>query len=300
MMKKIAYIISAYTDAPQLLRLVERLSNHGDFYVHVDAKIDDTPFRQLLDGKVHFVPRHWISWGGWSQVEYHRELLTAVIQSGENYSHIVCLSGLDYPLWSPQSIVEYFNENPDCQFIAGYNMTAGHFQFQYITHYHFFRDLEWHNQWLKNKFIVASRWLMKPLWHKPPQVLIDNRLCDIYKGSDYWAITPDCACYVVEKLRQKPLCRYFKTSFVPSEMCLQTIIFNSPFAAQGLLHPDHNYPGLTHLSPLHFIDYNGAIKILDESDYSRLFECGRMFCRKVVTGTSDRLVQMINSRALSL
>ena len=295
-MKKIAYIISAYTDAPHLLRLVERLSDHGDFYVHVDAKIDDSPFHRLLEGKVHFVPRHWISWGGWSQVEYHRELLSAVIQSGEDYSHIVCLSGQDYPLWSPERIVRFFNDNPERQFIAGYNMTAGHLQPDYITHYHFFRDLRWRNQWLKNKFIVASRWLMKPLFHKPPQVLIDGVPCDIYKGSDYWAITPDCARYVVEKLRQEPLRRYFQTSFVPSEMCLQTIIFNSPFATQGLLHTDSNYPGLPYLTPLHFIDYHGMIKILDETDYSRLIESGRMFCRKVVTGTSDRLVEMIQNR----
>ena len=37
-------------------------------------------------------------------------------------------------------------------------------------------------------------------------------------------------------------------------------------------------------------------KILDETDYSRLIESGRMFCRKVVTGTSDRLVEMIQNR----
>ena len=55
------------------------------------------------------------------------------------------------------------------------------------------------------------------------------------------------------------------------------------------------YPGLDALTPLHFIDYNPVIKILDESDYTRLIESGKMFCRKVVSGKSDELVALIEA-----
>ncbi len=293
LMKRIAYIISAYTDPNHLKRLVERLSVNSDFYVHIDKKIDITPFKKALADKVQFVPRYWISWGGWSQVLYQEELLKAVFNSGKDYSHIVCLSGLDYPMWNPERIVSFFNENPTKEFIAGFDMTSGHLQYPYYTKYHFFRDLKCNSQWWKDKLIVASRWFMKPLCHKPPYAPIDGKQCDIYKGSDYWAITPDCAKLVLEKLSQQPLRNYFKYSFVPSEMCLQTIIFNSPFRENAILHTD-KYPGLPTLTPLHFIDYHGFIKHLDESDYPRLKESGRMFCRKVVSGKSDSLVEIIN------
>ena len=51
-MRRIAYILSAYTDAPHLARLVAALDDGGaDFYIHVDRKVDSRPFHRLLDGK---------------------------------------------------------------------------------------------------------------------------------------------------------------------------------------------------------------------------------------------------------
>lgn len=112
-MRRIAYILSAYTDAPHLARLVAALDDGGaDFYVHIDRKVDSRPFHRLLDGKVTFVPSHWISWGGWQQVEYQKGLLAAVLHSGRDYMRVVCLSGQDYPLWSNGRIRRYFDEHP--------------------------------------------------------------------------------------------------------------------------------------------------------------------------------------------
>ena len=293
---KIAYIISAYKDAEHLLRLVDSLDSQADFYVHVDANVDMSTFRALLGQKVVFVPRHRISWGGWLQVEYQRELLQAVLDSGIDYLRIVCLSGQDYPLWTNAHIHQFFSQNPDTEFIAGYNVTCGTDlgQQSKIRQYHLFRDLNAGSSWLKNKIVVASRHVMHWLHaRKPLQVWLDGRMVDVYIGSDYWAITPRCAKYVVDALgRETRLVRYFKTSFVPSEMCLHTIIFNSPFAPKALIHSGRDYPGLSVLTPLHYIDYRGSVRILDESYADVLRKSGRMFCRKVVTGQSDRLVEL--------
>ena len=294
LMKRIAYIISAFTDPDHLKRLVERLSVDADFYVHIDKKVDITPFKRALEGKVQFVERHWTSWGGWSQVEYQEEMLKAVLKSGVEYSHIVCLSGQDYPVWKPSEIVKYFNEHPTTEFIAGYDMTVRHHQPSYYTNYHFFRDIKLNSKWLKDKLVVASRWVMKPLFHKKPYVLISGKECDIFKGSDYWAITPDCAKYVLEILKQKELRKYFKTSFVPSEMCLHTIIFNSPFAKNAFFHEEKEVT-FQATTPLHYVVYKGMIKHLVASDYELIKASGRMFCRKVVTQESDELVELINN-----
>ena len=78
-MSRIAYIISAYKDAPHLARLVAALDDRADFYVHIDLNADIHPFEEALGDKVTFVPRHRISWGGWEQVEYQKELLAAVL-----------------------------------------------------------------------------------------------------------------------------------------------------------------------------------------------------------------------------
>ena len=89
-MSRIAYILSAYKDAPHLARLIAALDDDADFYVHIDRKADDRPFRQPLEGKVTFVPSHWVSWGGWEQVEYQKELLAAVIR-------ILIINNIDEP-----------------------------------------------------------------------------------------------------------------------------------------------------------------------------------------------------------
>lgn len=298
-MNRIAYIISAHTDAQHLARLVDALNYNADFYVHIDSKADARPFEKLLEGKATFVPRHPVNWGGWAQVEYQKELLGAVIHSGIPYSRIVCLSGLDYPLWSNEKIHRYFDEHGETEFIMGYNLTHTDHKKQRskIVRYHFFRDLKWKSLWWKNKVIVSSRILLKALFmRKSPFTYISGKKADVYFGSDWWALSYPCACYVYEKLcTEKRLAKYFKTSFAPSELCIQTIVFNSPFARQALLY-EGDYPGLTKLTPLHYINYGKQIKILTMDDRNILAQCGKMFCRKTVSGISDELMAAIDEQ----
>lgn len=301
-MSRIAYIISAYKDAQHLLRLVNRLNENADFYIHVDLRTDIKPFLELLRDKVTFVPRHWISWGGWEQVEYQKELLGAVINSGKEYGHIVCISGQDYPLWNNSQIHHFFNQNKNKEFISGYNLTRSSCkkQKQRFINYHFFRDLRCNNLWIKNKLIVLSRHVMRLLpIRKKSTIHIKKSSYEIYCGSDYWALTLPCAKYVYQMLcNEQKFKDYFYHSFVPSELCIQTIVFNSPFASNAILHKGE-YPGLAKLTPLHYINYGKCIKILTEEDYITLKKSGKMFCRKVVYNVSDKLVQLINYSRIS-
>lgn len=293
----LAYLISAYTDPAHLARLIQALDHEADFYVHIDANVDDAPFRHLLPKKVHFVPRHHVSWGGWQQVAYQYELIKAVINSGRDYTHLVCLSAQDYPLWSNHRIHAFFIQHQDREFIGGYNLTHtdNKDQLHKITHYHPFRDLALHNRWIKNKLIVASRTLLSAFGiHRTPQVLINGIRRDVYFGSDYWAITLDCARYVKKVLDTNPaLVRYFRTTFVPSEMCIQTIIYNSSFGPRAMLYKG-SFPGLVRLTPLHYLIYKDSVKALTTNQLPQLYESDKMFCRKVVTGTSDALMDKID------
>jgi hypothetical protein len=296
-MNRIAYIISSYKDAAHLVSLIDALSVDADFYIHVDANVDKKPFTDAVGSRAVFVPSHRISWGGWNQVVYQKELLKAAVDSGKKYSHVVCLSGQDYPLWSNERIHELFRDNPEREFICGYNLTHTDNKWQRgkVTNYHLFRDLPWSNTWLKNKVIVASRHLLSFLQlHKHPYIEIDGAKQEVYFGSDYWALTLPCARYVVQRLTDEPrYAKYFRSAFVPSELCIQTIVFNSPFAANAML-TTGAYPGLDKLTPLHYIDYHGAIKQLTAADLPALLKADKMFCRKVVTGTSDELKELID------
>ncbi|AVM52856.1 core-2/I-Branching enzyme [Bacteroides zoogleoformans] len=297
-MSRIAYIISAYKDAPHLRRLVDALAGDADFYIHIDRNADIRPFKELLKDKTTFVPRHRVSWGGWGQVEYQKELLSAVLHSGIAYGRVVCLSGQDYPLWPNTEIHSYFDGHKETEFIVAMNLTrsADKQQIAKIIYYHFFRDLNIGSRWLRNKLIVASRHLMQLLpFRKRPFVKLGGKEADVFFGSDYWAITLPCARYVYEKLcTEKEMTRYFKTSFVPSELCVQTLVFNSPFAARALLY-EGRYAGLHALTPLHYIVYGQSIKTMTPEDLPALKLSGKMFCRKVVSGKSDALIETIET-----
>lgn len=296
----LAYLISAFRDPDHLVRLVSALNYEAHFYIHIDANVDDAPFRRLLPENVHFVPRHHVSWGGWEQVGYQYELIKAAVNSGQGYTHLVCLSGQDYPLWSNRAIHKFFSDNEDNEFIGGYNLTRtdNKDQLKKITHYHPFRDAPC-SPWLRNKLVVASRNVLSVLgFRRQPQVLLNGMRRDVYFGSDYFAITLDCARYVKHTLESNPsLVRYFKTVYVPSELCIPTIVYNSPYGRRGLLHKG-SFPGLTCLTPLHYLFYQGAVKQLTMDDWQMLCESNKMFCRKVVSGVSDALMREIdNARA---
>ena len=293
----LASLITVYRDPAHLARLIGALDGDADFYVHIDANVDAAPFRAALPANVVLVPRHRVSWGGWEQVEYQREMLKAALASGREYSHLVCLSGQDYPLWSNRRIHAFFKEHADKELICGYNITRGtsEAQREKVTRLHPLRDLPLRNRWLKDKMVVASRNILKFLGLKrKAQVMLGGELKDVFFGSDYWALTPACARRVLDVLEREPaMVNYFRRSYVPSELCVQTIVFNSPFASKALLH-EGEYVGLTALTPLHFIVYGACGKVLDGADLQRLKERDKMFCRKVVTGPSDALADEID------
>ena len=215
-----------------------------------------------------------MSWGGWEQVAYQYELIKAVINSGRDYTHLVCLSAQDYPLWSNHRIHTFFIEHQDTEFIGGYNLshTDNQDQLRKITHYHPFRDLPLRNRWLKNKLVVASRTLLSICGlRRRPQVLINGVRRDIYFGSDYWAITLDCARYVKKVL-----------------------VYNSSFGTRAQLYKG-SFPGLVRLTPLHYLYYKGSVKALTMDDWKVIQESGKMFCRKVVSNVSDSLMNTIDA-----
>lgn len=55
------------------------------------------------------------------------------------------------------------------------------------------------------------------------------------------------------------------------------------------------YPGLKALTPLTYIDYEPVIKILTEEDLPTLLDSGKLFCRKIVSGKSDKLVEHLEN-----
>lgn len=294
----IAYLISAHTDPAQLRRLVLSLHPDAEFFVHIDAKSQLELFTSCLQlPRVHYISnRVDVRWGTMREVQYQMNLIRAVVTFPRKFDRIFFLSGMDYPMWSNARIVKWLEQQGEKEILQGYCM-----------------DTDELDAWQRETYTVARpacrnvrvgillrKLLRLTGYRKPLYFPIEGRMCKLYKGSAWWCISQSLAQYVLDQYdHNASLHRYFCNSFCPAETFIQTIAFNHPFWQQRCILTEGKYPGLEALTPLHFIDYRGAIHVLTAEDYTRLRESGKMFCRKVVTGKSDSLVEMLDRDRVS-
>ncbi len=111
-------------------------------------------------------------------------------------------------------------------------------------------------------------------------------------------ITFELAQYVLDELvvnkEYKELMKYFRFSFVPEEMVIPTIIFNSPYKANATIYKKGVYDGLKSLSAVTYFNYNKEIQVFSEKDYEELKESDKMFARKFASDISETLMNKLD------
>lgn len=292
----IAYLISAHTDAPQLKRLIEALHEDADFFIHIDKKSDITKFTSIIQGEnIHFIEERCdVRWGTIIEVCYQMQLIAAAVDYKRHFDRIFFLSGMDYPLWSNERITSYLESIGDKQILMGVNMTHPDTPAKqtelYTTSRPFFSFRLLSNK-TNERIGILCRKLKSALGMKKSLTLPNG--WTLYKGSAWWCITEDLAQRLIDEYCDNEKVRdYFMDSFGSAETFIQTVAFNSEFKSRCIEY-DGPYPGLDALTPMHFIDYEPVIKVMDETDYDRLIKSDKMFTRKLLSGKSDKLVKMI-------
>lgn len=300
---KLAFLITAHNDPAQLRRLVMSLPSGSGIYIHLDAKSDISLFADISKlPNVHFSrQRVNVMWGSYSQMKSQIVLLREAVESPEHYDYFLSLSGLDYPLWSNRRILEFFTQHNGTEFIMGVQLDKLGHRTDIYRHRRPLNRYYYPYGSIMSKLRVALR--------KSAYLLgFRKRLCfkaqgqtyHVFKGSSWWAITRDLAQSVLSHwYLNKAYRRFFLDFFGPDETFVHTIVFNSDFKSRALASPE-NYDDFSSITPLTFVDYDPVIKILDESDFDRLRKSNKMFCRKVVSGKSDTLVDLIDkARAIA-
>ena len=295
---KIAFLISAHTDPQHLLRLTEQLPEDSEMFVHIDLKSDLQAFTSLIHSpRVHFIKRRFdVMWGSMQQMWFQKALVEEALAFGTPFDYLFTLSGLDYPVWSNRQIMDFLEAHRGQEFIQGISMEhqEGQNARQY-QQYRFLNNHTWRYGTLKSKFRVALRKVSYALGiRKKLYLTVDGQHYALYKGADWWGITSELATYCLQFMDSHPrFMHYFETSFCPSETVWQTIAFHSPFAQRCIL-SEGTFTRLEDYTPLTYIEYGKEIKVLTEADYDRILASGKMFCRKTVTGRSDKLMEKID------
>ena len=303
---KIAYLISAYTDPNQLKRLIVSLyvKDETFFFIHIDRKVDIFPFQTKLDelniskDAIKLLKnRIYTTWGGYSQCKYQKALLDSCIAANINFDRVFFLSGTDYPIWSNQKIFQFLEKNKNKEFINGRELikSSNKRQINKVKKYHFFRDIKCNNN-LRRYITAFSRRVFEVLpINKKTYINLNEGLFKIYFGSMYICITFELAKYISQKMEDKKLIKYFKTSLIPDELMIPSIVFNSKYKinAKEINNPEATFEDLT---PIHLVDYGKQIKVFTDEDFEKIIESGKMFLRKTLSGKSDKLIEMIEEK----
>lgn len=234
-----------------------------------------------------------------NQVLYQKELLYTCVHSKICFERVFLLTGQDYPLWSNEKIICELNDNPHKEYVIGLNISEVKNPKKIpskIILYHFFRDMNNVPYRIKKIFSGSSRILMRLLpFRKKPYIMVKGKRWDVYQSSSYMCITFELAQYVLDELVvNKELMKYFRFSFVPEEMVIPTIIFNSPYKVNATIYKKGVYDGLKSLSAVTYFNYNKEIQVFSLKDYEELKESDKMFARKFASDISETLMNKLD------
>jgi hypothetical protein len=332
---ELAHLLLVHTDPEHIGRLAKRLSTFSDVYIHVDSRVSIQPFTEAVDRRsnVRFVASRFpTEWGGWNAIEATAAMMREALEY-KKYSRLVLLQGLDYPLKGPDEILHYFSENADVEFIRGCNATNSKDHYIYgLCKFHWFRNNR------QEKRSIPTRAMGKALRYfrikTRTGVIHDGARYSVFWGAAQWAITGDCANYVLEFYDTHPhFNRWFYYAFPPDELYFHTIIFNSEYAGRTTYGgPEQEARPLDSWRNLHYIESwrnlhyfeevanasgrrrsgwrrliaepgralddflaTGFSAVFTEQDYERLRVRPELYIRKVSTGVSTGLLDRIDA-----
>ena len=142
-----------------------------------------------------------------------------------------------------------------------------------------------------NKLAYRIITMLRRNKHKSLQ--IDGKNAMIYFAPQWHALSGVFVKYMLEiVLRNPQIHSYFKHSFAPDEMLIPTILFNSEYsnyATTFSIKQHYNDMAVTH-----YLNYGAKVQIFDEKNYGDIINSKKMFVRKVASGKSEKLIDMLN------
>lgn len=296
-MKRIAYLVLAHADPKHFQRLTNAIDYKAKIFVHLDAKSNIKEFKSLsLPESVQFLEeRVSVFWGSMSMIDATLKLIEAALKSEEEFSHLVLISGSDYPIKRSDFIYETFAKNPNHEFIKYLDMRESPHYFRHIRQ-KWFRTplLHTSNKALKFieegiRYVCNHKLRFKNSWDKS---IIP------YFGSQWWALTPNCARYILEYVDKNP--RFYamnKYTFSPDEHFFHTIVGNSHFKEKSDGVQEFKQRGTWRMANFHIIATTLS-KWYTMNDWNKIIASDRLFVRKLNSTVSHELTDNIDKELL--
>ena len=285
-------------EQPDVLSLALRHLRDASVIVHVDAKSDIGPFREIAGGysNVEFAAtRYHVSWAGFSVCEAMFMMMEAALPVTGPGERIMILTGTCHPIRPLAEFEEHLAAHPQHQFIRYLptDQFPDHFAHQTTRVHH--RDA----RLIPGRSTFARRYnrkfadLRSAVTRKPLEVPPGVR---IYAGQVHWTLTRECVEDVLNR-RTALLDAYFRRVYVPDEKYLHTLVGNSPWsAATPAGGPERRAcPDLTRMAPFHYIpDFIGAP--IRDRDIGPMLNSEHYFARKFWLPDSAAALKAVQER----
>jgi hypothetical protein len=203
-----------------------------DFYIHVDAKLSLATHQYLTEiPNVYLIKKRVdVQWAAYSTMQAVFNSVQEILDSGREYDFITLMSGQDYPI-KTTAYMQSFYEARKGKLLIKYRAFDGEWkEGNKRIHKYFLTNFKFRGQTflenLVNKII--------------PKRIIPNGV-KFYGSSMFWALSPEALKHVLEMVKNVRVKRFFYFSWAPDEFLIQTILMNSPFAAQVVNENCHFY-----------------------------------------------------------
>jgi hypothetical protein len=281
---RIAYLVLAHQNLNQLYELTDALNFKDDkVFIHIDAKCKEIFDHTKTNNKnvVLLKKRVYTNWAGYSLVNATMSLLET--SSKDIFDYFIILSGQCFPIKSNKYIHEFFENNKgkifmDYKELPDSSLSDGGMdKYWYPV---FFDQLRfWDNKYRKLINSVLKKTFR--LIHYKRKIPVEIKPCF---GSQWWAINTLAASFLIDYVKEnKKTLKYFKYSWAPDELMIQSIINNSTFNS------------ITINRPFRYIDWNtnGPPKTLTLTDFEKINQSEFLFARKFDNFLSKDLIEKI-------
>lgn len=262
---KTALLIHVHTNPNQVQRLVSRLRHVDvDIYVNVDAKVDIKEFEDKVSDVTFIRNRVEVKWGRFSQVQQILNSFTEITQSGKAYSHILFISGQDYPIKPVDEIVNFLRNNKQKSFIDYHELGNDKWSNLMKKRYEYWFFLN-ENDIRNNKFVRKG---LKALGFKRKYPF-----STVYYGSCWFCLNMETVNYLLNFTEKNTeTVDFFKHSGCSDELYIQSVLLNSPLK-ENFVNEIYRY-----------FDWSAAgksPKILTIKDYASIEKSNAWFARKL-------------------
>lgn len=279
---KVAILIHVHQDAHQVGRLVERLLHHDvDIYINVDAKSNHLEFEQNVSNKAIFIKNSIeVIWGRFSQVQQILNSFKEIKDSETEYSHVIFISGQDYPIVSIDTVLGFLKEHKGQSFVD-YHLVSKD------------RDNEW-NKVIHRRF---EYWYFLPENDIRSKISVRRFLkmmgyrrkypfTDIYYGACWFTFSSEAIEYVLKYIdNHTDIINFFSHTGCADELFFQSILMNSPLKEKIVNN---------HFRYIDWEEGGKSPKDLTIADFDKIKNSDAWFARKINPQIEDGLTNLLD------